>query len=109
MNYVKYNVYKLLHFLKNYYTKRRKKMQIKRFRKLSLSVQSDYLWTDGELICTNISERYILMLYALYGSLIEVKLQRLGQRVETIKILDCHANVDRYLDDIMLPREIMPN
>jgi hypothetical protein len=84
-------------------------MQIKRFRKLSLSIQSDYLWTDGELICTNINERSILMLYALYGSLIEVKLQRLGQRVETIKILDDHANVDRYLDDIMLPREIMPN
>ena len=84
-------------------------MQMKRFGNLSLNIQSDYLWTDGELICSHIDDRAILMLYALYGSLIEVRLQRLTQHVESIQILDSHANLDRYLGEIMLPREIMPN
>ena len=92
-----------------WHLKKKRKMQFRRFRKLSLSVQSAYLWTDGELICSNITENSILTLYALYGTLIEVKLQRPSQQVEAIRILDSRANVDRYLDQIMLPKEIMPN
>lgn len=110
MNFFKYHLYKLLLFFQKYHNKslRRKKMQIERFKRLSLSVQSSYLFIEGEHICTSTNEYYVCKLYTLYGRLIEVKLCRIKKQVETISVLDHYSNVDRYLDQIMLPKEIMP-
>lgn len=83
-------------------------MQIERFKRLSLSVQSSYLFIEGEHICTSTKVSSVCKLYTLYGHLIEVKLCQEKKQVETIRVLNHHANIDRYLDQIVLPKEIMP-
>ncbi len=85
-----------------------RKRKIGKFKKLSLSVQSAYLWTDGEIISTNYMGNAMFLLYAMYGHMVEVKLKRNSKQIEAITILDFHANLDRYLDKIELPEEILP-
>jgi len=50
----------------------------------------------------------MFLLYAMYGHMVEVKLKRNSKQIEAITILDFHANLDRYLDKIELPEEMLP-
>lgn len=86
----------------------RKKKQIEQFKRFSLSVKSSYLFIEGEYICSSIGERYTRKLYSLHGHLIEVRLCRIKNQVETIQVLKNQTNLDLYLDNILLPQEIMP-
>ncbi len=82
-------------------------MTTTKFRNLSMSIQSSYLWISGEYLGKIDDNSTTFILYALYGFFVEVEFAPDSDQVENIKILDADQVIKKYLNQITLPEKLI--
>jgi hypothetical protein len=81
-------------------------MNATKFRELSLSNQSLFLWEQGVHLCSKKAPLFLVHLYAIKNFYVEVYFSYNLCRIERIHVLDGSAGLDTYLLDIPMPANL---
>jgi hypothetical protein len=92
-----------LYYSKNNPTKNTNAMTPTGFDKLSVSIQTCFLWAEGQHLCTLSQENEYKKLYIIYNFFVEVSFKGGTEDIAAIHVLYTDEDVMPYLESIHLP------
>lgn len=77
------------------------------FDKLSLSIQTCFLWAEGQHLCTVNTAHECKKLYIIYDFFVEISFQKASEDIKSIDVLYYEKDLDPYLENIFLPEDLI--